>query len=247
MPRVLVLVPPSPPLLRGATPIEPGYPRSYTAGDMRAIASDLDEIYRAHEEDCRHPIGSHRMDRITRRDPPVTPRDKELANTYDKFFRDPATGVRGSLGADGRVELDAGRHRAHYAMQQGVPVPVWVSSPDAEKLENFRKDCSEAIRASRPDLLRDRRNSETDRPEQVHPHAAQTVGQVAVERSSNLRSRPVDPSAARAVGQVATRAAEREPDVGPTRTPGPENQEGSSDRDIYRVADYDPIRGERER
>lgn len=253
MPRMLLLLPPSPLLIQGATPIGQGYPRSYTDADLRDVARQLDEICRAHEADCRNPGGDQRMERITRRQEPVTPEDTRLAETYDKFFRDPSAGVRGSLGRDGRVELDAGRHRAYYVMERGVPVPVWVSAPDRKQLHELRERCDDVIRASRPDLLRDGRNPRDEREQRraapdgprgeaaraasmretdaAHDRTARATGEVAVR---GAQARDIDPRVVNAIGERAMDGAARDSDLGPTRTRSPEKAEGTLDRDVYR-------------
>lgn len=47
--------------------------------------------------------------------------------------------MKGYLREDGRVELEGGRHRAAYMVEQGIgPVPVWVSCEDPQRLQELR-------------------------------------------------------------------------------------------------------------
>jgi hypothetical protein len=172
--RALVLVPPSLPLLQGSSAIGSSYPRTYRDADMRAWADDLATLYRVVEEDRSLPPKDRRLERWL-----ATPRDllpdanaRAVVDVHRQLMGDPASGIKGSLRSDGRIELDGGRHRAHYILERGdTPVPVWVSASDPVRLEQLRHACHSEIDRRRPALLN---------PDRVADLAAD-VGRVAVE------------------------------------------------------------------
>lgn len=125
MARRLILLDPS--RLDGVTPIEPGYPRDYTAQDMRTWAADLERYFRTPAADLAR----------WRAAPPETlaPEQRGVVRAYDAYFVAPERGIKGSLREDGKVELDGGRHRAAYLTERGTPIPVWVSARDERQLD----------------------------------------------------------------------------------------------------------------
>jgi hypothetical protein len=179
MPRSLVLVPPFPQLFAGTTPVGPGYPRTYTPQEMRAWAVGAERLDRVMDADRSLPAGQRRLDRWL-----ATPRDqlpadaRAAVDAFRKLHADPGAGIRGTLRSDGKVELEGGRHRAHYLVERGAsPVPVWVDCPDAARLEHYRRQCDAHVARLR-DNRRDRRNVDAPR-----------IGRVALDEP---RSRPPD-------------------------------------------------------
>jgi hypothetical protein len=168
--RALLLIPPSRQLFVDAEPIEPGYPRQYTPAEMRAWSDDLARLYRTVEQDRTLPPSQRRLDAWLATPPDRLPADARGAlAARDHLLSEPDRGIKGSLRADGRVELRGGRHRAHYILErQGDPVPVWVDCPDAQRLEQFRAACETSVARSRPDLRMAERSAEPARvPEPV--------------------------------------------------------------------------------
>lgn len=130
MARRLILIDEPRRVLDGATPIEPGYPRDYTADDMRAWAADLERYYRTPAEDLARWHAAPRES--------LTPDQQRVVRTFAQFFEAPDRGIKGSLRDDGTVELIGGRHRAAYLMEQGVrPIPVWVTARDERQLDEL--------------------------------------------------------------------------------------------------------------
>jgi hypothetical protein len=129
--RCLVFIS-EPERLSGLTPIQPGYPKPYSASEMRGWAGDLRRVYR---------LSPDELERL-RRTPAqmLTPDQQRLQRADQRFLRDSSDGVKGYLREDGRVELDGGRHRAAYMLEQGIgPVPVWVSCEDPQRLRELRQ------------------------------------------------------------------------------------------------------------
>jgi hypothetical protein len=134
MARRLVLIPYPSERVVGATRIEPGYPRQYTPDEMRAWANDLKQSYATSPDELQR-LGSA---------PPqlLTDEQRRILDVHNHLFNDASTGIKGSLRPDGRVELDGGRHRAGYLLEQGInPMPVWVSAPDQRQLDDFTSRC----------------------------------------------------------------------------------------------------------
>ena len=212
----LVLVPASRGAVAGATPVGPGYPRSCTPQEMRRWSADLDRLYRVVEADRALPAGQRRLDAwlATPRDQ-LTPDARGVVDAHRTFIADPSTGLKGSLRDDGVVELAGGRHRAHYLMERGTdPLPVWVTSSDAARLEAFRKDCHASVARTRPDLLSpDRAEARTRTPDAPQRSAVPELGRVAVGGAT--RPPPQD------LGRVAVQ--------GTARSPGPPEDERAAD------------------
>lgn len=130
MARRLILIDEPRRLLEGATPIEPGYPRDYTADEMRGWAADLQRYYRTPAEDlsrwCAAPRDS------------LAPEQQRVVRVYETLFVEPDRGIKGALREDGKVELYGGTHRAAYLMEQGTrPIPVWVTARDERQLDEL--------------------------------------------------------------------------------------------------------------
>jgi hypothetical protein len=138
MARRLVLIPYPSERVVGATRIEPGYPRQYTPDEMRGWANDLKRSYATSPDELQR-LGSA---------PPqlLTDEQRRILDVHNHLFNDASTGIKGSLRPDGRVELDGGRHRAGYLLEQGInPMPVWVSAPDQRQLDDFTSRCQEDL------------------------------------------------------------------------------------------------------
>lgn len=132
MARSLILVPAF--RMVGATAIDERYPRSYTPDDMRRWAADL---HRALAVDPTELDAWRALSPDER-----SPEQAGAVQAHDRFLGDPADGIKGSLREDGRVDLDGGRHRAHYiADRADALVPIWVSAPSARSLDDFAADC----------------------------------------------------------------------------------------------------------
>jgi hypothetical protein len=217
---ILVLVPPSRGLLAGSTPIGAGYPRDYTPQQMRAWSDDLARLYRTAEADRARPAGQRRLDvwRATPRDQ-LSPDARRVVELHDKLFVSADRGIKGSLRPDGSVELDGGRHRAHYLLERGTePVPVWVRSSDPQQVEDFRARCHAEVARSRPELMNPDRNEQPARAS-GRPAVAETARQpdpAAVRHAGHLAAegaaREPDPTVVRHAGHLAAEGAAREPD-----------------------------------
>lgn len=129
----------------GAVKIDNSYPRSYSETEMRQWAQDLKSTYRSHPDD---------IERWSTLDTSaLSAEQRRLVKAHRALFTDPERGIKGSLRDDGLVELDGGRHRAAYMVEQGVEaVPVWVTAPDAESLTCFADSCAREIVPSDRDL-----------------------------------------------------------------------------------------------
>lgn len=147
MPKALVLIPRADSVLSGAEHIRPGYPKSYTATDMRSWAADLDRLYQTPADDLAR-WRSTPTNQLTRQ-------QRGVVDAYDHYFLDPSDGIKGDLRDDGRVELWGGRHRAAYLAEHGIdPVPVWVSHSDAKRLSEFQTRCHDDVDRRRGRELR---------------------------------------------------------------------------------------------
>lgn len=101
---------------------------------MRGWADDLQQRYGTSPKD---------LQRLSSAPPELlTEREKRILDVHAHLFNDPTTGIKGSLGPDGSVDLEGGRHRARYLLERGVdPIPVWVSAPDQRQLDEFAARC----------------------------------------------------------------------------------------------------------
>jgi hypothetical protein len=153
-PRTLILLP-DPAFVSGTTPIQPGYTKQHSPVEMRTWAADLETLYRTIEGDRSLPPGQTRIERVraTPREH-LSPHAQRLKDLDRHLFGTDATErIEGTLGDDGRVEVDGGRHRAHYILERGgTPVPVWVTHPDAQALRTYRDACHAEVARRRPEL-----------------------------------------------------------------------------------------------
>ncbi|MDX6720558.1 MAG: hypothetical protein QOJ63_2812 [Solirubrobacteraceae bacterium] len=150
MPRELILVTRSAERLTGATRIEPGYPRDYTADDMRMWADDMGRLNRVSPAELRD-LRASRPDQLSSE-------QQRMLAVHDRCMTNAQDGIKGSLGRDGRIELDGGRHRAAYMIERGVdPVPVWVWAPEQRQLDDLRARCEgERVQVREPGRERNR-------------------------------------------------------------------------------------------
>jgi hypothetical protein len=148
----LIEIPRSQARLEGAVLIEPGYTKGHTAAKMRSWADDLARYHRT----------SLAERTLWRSLPPerLTDPQRGVLRIEDKLYRKADLGIKGDLRDDRTVELDWGRHRAGYMLERGVdPIPVWVASDDARRLETFRIRCEQQVerdRGAAPRLSRER-------------------------------------------------------------------------------------------
>lgn len=136
MPRRLIFITQPRSRLTETTTIEPGYSKGYSPDEMRMWAEDLDRYNRTPPADVEHwrSMAAHQL----------SPEQRRTLAVHDKYFVEAASGIRGSLRADQKVELDGGRHRAGYLLEQGVdPVPVWVWAGDQRQLEALEAQCAQ--------------------------------------------------------------------------------------------------------
>ena len=156
LPRELIHVTRSASRLTGQTRIQPGYPKDYSAEQMRMWADDMDRLNRT------SPVELSRLQAL----PPDqrSAEQQRMLVVHDTYLTDNTYAIKGSLRPDGKVELDGGRHRAAYMVERGVdPVPVWVWAPDQRQLDDLRAQCDgerrrarEAVRATLPEQSRAR-------------------------------------------------------------------------------------------
>jgi hypothetical protein len=130
--------------LDGSTPIERGYPKPYTPDQMREWMRQVAAINRCLAEDRHLPVEQRRLERY--QTSPADAEERALGETYRTLFRDDGpNAIRASLDASGRLEIDQGRHRVHYAREQGAAVlPVWVSTPTAADATRLAARCRAA-------------------------------------------------------------------------------------------------------
>lgn len=134
MPRELIHVTRSASRLTDTTTIEPGYPKPYSAEEMRTWADDLDRLHKTSAADLE------RWQSMPAEQ--LAAEQRRTLAVRDNLMTDHERGICGSLGPDGRIELDKGRHRAGYMIERGVdPIPVWVSAPDQRQLDALRAQC----------------------------------------------------------------------------------------------------------
>lgn len=133
--RKLILVTRSAARLDGATLIEPGYPRDHTPEQMRGWAHDLDRY---------NHLASEERDRILALPADErSPEEARMDDVHSKHFVEHQRAINGMLRDDGVVELDAGRHRAGYMVEQGVDlIPVWLKCDDERQLDEFDRHCA---------------------------------------------------------------------------------------------------------
>lgn len=146
--------------LSGLAPIEPGYPKPYSARDMRGWAGDLQRVYR---------LSPAERERLQATPPErLTPDERRLRQADQRYLRDFSDGVKGHLGRDGRVELEGGRHRAAYMVEQDIgPVPVWVSCEDPQRLQEFRDANHSLLDPQMQRLAGDERAARGQRPDEA--------------------------------------------------------------------------------
>ena len=246
MPRTLVYTPPVRGLLVGTTPITPGYSHGYTQAEMRQWADDLDRLYKTVEADRSLPADQRRLQTwlATPRDQ-LSPQARGVVEAHDKLMnRDNYDrGIKGDLLPDGRVELSGGRHRANYILERGTaPVPVWVSSHDPQRLDDFRLTCHDAVDRARPGLLNpDRNELQTRAPgrpalagraqtREPSPQTTQQIGRVAV---GGANDRQVPTETTRELGRIAVEGDRAEPT--PDRHLTREFGERTRDRGVFGV------------
>ena len=186
MPEKLILVPPSRWILNDAQEIDPRtYPKQNTPADMLAWADDLARVHRVIEEDSGLPPGQRRSDRWRATDRSRLPPDvRRLVVAHDKFYVDHAEAIRGSLRADGSLDLANGRHRAHYLIQRNEPVPVFVAARDPGELQRFDDACRAGLDRTRPELVRGIGRTAT-RGAGVERPSTGELGRIAVENTSD--------------------------------------------------------------
>lgn len=150
MPRELILVTRSATRLTGTTRVEPGYPKHYTEEDMRMWADDMGRLNRTSPAELR--------DLRASRPEQLSSEQQRVLDVHERCMTDPHYGIKGSLGCDGRIALDNGRHRAGYMIERGVdPVPVWVWAPEQRQLDDLRARCDgERVQAREPGRERNR-------------------------------------------------------------------------------------------
>src|SRR4051794_3769090 len=102
MTRELILIPHAHLRIAGMAPIDPGYPKDYTAAEMRRWADDLHHLYRTHTEELAAwqttPLEGLSEDQ------------RRIVAVHRRLFGDPTDGIKGSLRGAGVVELESGRH-----------------------------------------------------------------------------------------------------------------------------------------
>lgn len=246
MARSLVFVPPVQGLLVGSTPITPGYSHGYTQAEMRQWADDLDRLYKTVEADRALPPDQRRLQTwlATPRDQ-LSPEARGVVEAHDKLLN-PGNydrGIKGDLLPDGRVELSGGRHRANYILERGGdPVPVWVSSHDPRRLEDFRLTCHGAVDRTRPGLLNpDRSELQARAPGRTAPasqaqtrepsrETTQQLGRVAL---GGANDRQVAPETTRELGRLAIEGDRHEPT--PDRHLTREAGEQTRERGVFRA------------
>ena len=165
MPRELIHVTRSASRLTGQTRLEPGYPKDYTAEQMRMWADDMDRLNRT------SPAELSRLQALA--PDQRSPEEQRMLVVHDTYLTDNTYAIKGSLRPDGKVELDGGRHRAAYMVERGVdPVPVWVWAPDQRQLDDLRAQCDGerrrapgAVRAPLPEPSRERGRDRGDESE----------------------------------------------------------------------------------
>ncbi len=210
MPRQLIPITRARARLVGDTRIEPGYSKDFSAAQMRGWAADLDRLQR---------LPPAEVDRL-RATPPdrLIPEEQRLRVAYDKFLAEPDRGIKGTLRDDGTVELQGGRHRTAYLLEQGVePVPVWVTAADETKLGRLRAECERDARLDQTEMRR------TDMPGPERAGRAPNP-----EGRPSSEGRPRDP---RPLPEDAIRYAGRRAIDGATRGQRPARPDHPSERD----------------
>jgi hypothetical protein len=135
MPRQLIMIPPDV-RLAGARPVAPGYPKPYTAQQMRGWSNDAALLRQIEEEDRGQPPQQRRLHRWLASPPErLDPTARRLVEAHRKLIEDDAHGIRGDLLPDGTIDLEDGKHRAYYLRESGQPVPVWVRARDQRQLD----------------------------------------------------------------------------------------------------------------
>jgi hypothetical protein len=146
MPRKLILIPRPQDRLLDTTRIEAGYPRQYTPEQMRDWAADMSRY------DDMSPEGLARLRSLP--GDQLSPEQQRILDVEHYYLEEPDRGIKGSLRSDGTVEINGGRHRAGYMIEQGVDrVPVWVSAASERELESFDAQCQrerQQVRAESP-------------------------------------------------------------------------------------------------
>ena len=222
MPRALVLVPPSPVLVRNALAIGPGYAHGRTPNEMRSWAGGLGRLYQVVQEDHLRPADQRRLQAwLATPSDRLSPDAQRVVAAHRQLLTEADHPIRGDLQPDGHLDLKAGRHRAHYIMEREAgPVPVWVDGPDADQLVKFRSACHSAVDRSREGLatnlrgaLNAREVGRTAAPaqQQRSADAAKRAGDLAARAAVSTRPEGLD----RQLGRTAVDGAVR----GDARTP----------------------------
>lgn len=165
--RTLLPVPVS--WLDGDTAIDRGYPKPYSPEQMRDWMRQVKLIHEYMAEDRTLPFEDRRLTRCQAA--PTSPDERVLGETYRALFRDDgSTAIRASLNEAGRLEVDAGRHRVHYAREEGVEVlPVWVSTPTEADARRVAVQCRDAVERTDPNLEASYRTPGERTPTQERP------------------------------------------------------------------------------
>lgn len=162
VPRKLVFIPNPESRLEGAVLIDPTYSKDWSPEQMREWAHDVDRMNRTPAAE---------LDRWAVIPPEqLTPEQRRVLDVRSKLTREHESGVNGVLRDDGQVELESGRHRAGYMLEQGVdPVPVWVWAPEQRELDAFEAQCererprARAEPGSREPVAREKRRDDNNR------------------------------------------------------------------------------------
>jgi hypothetical protein len=77
----------------------------------------------------------------------TNPKESFIGKTFARLFSERSSySIEAHVEAD-RIVIDKGNHRVQAAKDVGIPVmPVWVSAPSDEKLDQVQQECENVIR-----------------------------------------------------------------------------------------------------
>jgi hypothetical protein len=203
--RELILVPPAVVRIEESTPIGPGYPKEYTAREMREWAEASERLEQVLEQDrvrsaARKRLSGWLADPVTQ----LTPEQQRLVASYQQLYVDRAKGISGTLNDRGRLVLDAGKHRTYYLCERaGASVPTWVSCANRRQLTAFRDECEQYRTRARDERIHARVSSDLRSGESLRTVPEEV--RVALGRTALLKRSSRAPEAFRTEAKESAR------------------------------------------
>lgn len=163
------LVAVSPEKLAIDIPISVNSKKGYTYQDLVSIAYSISGVYRLTSQGwdaSDFAIAYHSS----------KPSENLLGKTFNRLFSERSIYSIEAHVEGKRIVVDKGNHRVHAAKLVGIPVmPVWISAPSDEKLDQVQQECEQIIvRHGHRELLNSH-HTIVSRLQPIHRHTPSSV------------------------------------------------------------------------